>query len=485
VTRIPPIHQQNNNKFSDYVPCKTPLNMTISANGMDIPLHPLDLTTGQDRSSQTCIGTIQAADDIMSSAHLGDMILGVPFLRNVYTVLAHDIPLANGSFDTEAAKNNQTFNLRPRLGLISLTDPGVAMDEFHTVRVLGRPLSSAGSPDNGSEQPASGGVSNRGLSVGLKVLLGLVGAFALALLLFAVRFWWQRKKWNKSLGKVRQLDAINGSDVENPSDSPEDVERVHSGATDTGGFSAAQLRDFKLDEYMSRQGTHSTYTEDTLRTKVGPDDQDHGEEMLVDEFGLVYFGRPGKGKKGRDSTTSRSFSSFPDQATMVGMGIGEPDEARLSRRLGLTAFPPASPGLLGMEGSSRRRSDQSSTYFRASSGPNPSEPLLASRSSPWVGWNDSYPPAVESPITEDGGPGQGGEFGERDSMVGVGAYNRRRSSSEGSDPARPTSSRTRTSSNGPPISGTPRHSRIQSSFDHTVADPLLSPPSPLDGCNRA
>jgi len=485
VNRIPPIHQQNNNKFPDYVPCKTPLNMTISANGMDIPLHPLDLTTGQDKSSQTCIGTIQAADELLSSARLGDMILGVPFLRSVYTVLAHDVPLANGSFDTGAAKNHQAFQLRPRLGLISLTDPGVAMDEFHTVRVLGRPLSSAGSPDDGSKQSASGGVSNHGLSVGLKVLLGLVGAFALALLLFAVRFWWQRRKWNKTLGKVRQLNTINGSDVENPSDLPEDIERVQSGAAGTGSFSAAQLRDLKLDEYMSRKDTHSTYTEDTLRTKVGQDDQDHGEEMLVDEFGLVYFGRPGKGKKGRNSTTSRSFSSFPDQATMAGMGIGEPDEARLSRRLGLTAFPPTSPGLLGMEDSSRRRSDQSSTHFRALSGPNPSEPLLISQSSPWVGWNDSeYIPAVESPLTEDADPGWGREFGDRDSMVGVGAYDRHRSSNGGGD-ARPTSSRTRTSSSGPPIPGVPRHSRVQSSFDHTVADPLLPPPSPLYGCNRA
>jgi hypothetical protein len=55
------------------------------------------------------------------------------------------------------------------------------MDEFHTVRVLGQPLSSAGTPDSGSKPSSSEGVSSHGLSVGLKVLLGLVGAFALAL----------------------------------------------------------------------------------------------------------------------------------------------------------------------------------------------------------------------------------------------------------------------------------------------------------------
>ena len=471
---FPSVFYLNNNRFSDYVPCKTPLNMTISANGMAIPLHPLDLTTGQDSSSQMCIGTIQAADELLSgSTHIGDMILGVPFLRSVYTVLAHDVPLANGSFDTQAAKNHQTLQINPRLGLLSLTDPGVAMDEFHTVRVLGQPLSSAGSPDSGSKPSSSEGVSNRGLSVGLKILLGLVGAFALALLLFAARFWWQRRKWNKSLRKVQQLDASGGLDTENPSDSPGDVplEHAQSRAAGSSGLTVAQLRDLKLDEFMSRKGIHSTYTVDTSQTKVEPDNQDHGEEMLVDEFGLVYFGRPGKEKKGRNSTSSRSFSPFPEQVTMVGMGIGEPDEARLSRRLGFTAFPLSSPGPPEMDGSSRRRSDQPSAHFRISGGPNSSEPLLTPQSRSSVEWNDSYFP----PFREAAGPGWGEESEIRDSMVGIGTYGRRRSSSGGNDLPRPTSSRTRTSSSGLRTSGVPRHSRAQSSFDHKAEDPLLPP----------
>ncbi|KAF9651667.1 acid protease [Thelephora ganbajun] len=480
---IHPAHDRNY-----YVPCKTPLNMTISVNGMDIPLHPLDLTTGQDRSSQMCTGTIQAADELLYSVRLGDMILGVPFLRNVYTVLAHDIPLANGSFDTEAAKNHQTFQIRPRLGLKSLTDPDVAMDEFRTVRVLGQPLSSADPLDNGPKHPASTGVSNHGLSIGLKVLSALVGAFALTLLLFAVRFWWQRRKWIKSLEKVRQLDANSGSDTRNPSDLPNDVplDRVQSGAADLSGLTAAQLRDLELDEYMSRKGAHSISTVDSLRTKVELEDQDHGEEMLVDEFGLVYFGRPGKERKGRNSTASYSFSSFPDQATMVGMGIGEPDEVRLSQRLGLTAFPPPSPGPLRTEGSSRRRSDQSSAHFRIPSGSNSSEPLLASQSRSSVGWSDSYSLAVETPLKEDAGPGWGEEFGTRDSMVGVGAHNRRSSSNRGDDSPQPASFGTRASPSGPPTAGVSRHSRVQNSFDHTAEDPLLPPSTTLEkGFNHA
>ena len=438
---------------------------------MVIPLHPLDLTTGQGRSSQTCVGTIQAADELLDSTHLGDMILGVPFLRSVYTVLAHDIPFANGSFDTGAGNNPQPFQIRPRLGLIGLTDPNVAMDEFHTVRVLGQPLSSPGS---------SGAASNHGLSVGLKVLIGLVGTFAFALLLFGGRFLWQRRKWNKSLGKVRQLNASNGSDAENPSSSPDaPPERVQSGVTDSSSLTAAQLRDLEVDEYMSRKGVHSTYTVDTSRTKVEPDNQDRGEEMLVDEFGLVYFGKPGKEKKGRNSTTSRSFASFPDQSTMVGMGIGEPDEARLSRRLGFTTFPGET------EGSNPRRSDQFNTHLRTSSGPNPSEPLLTSQLRSSAGWNDPSLPAVEPPLREDMGPSLGEEPGTRDSMVGVGAHNRHRPSNRDPYMGRPPPSGARPSSSGLPAPGAPRHMRAQSSVDHTAEDPLLPLSPSLQGRNRA
>lgn len=452
--------------------------MTISANGMTIPLHPLDLTTGQDQSSQICIGTIQAADDLLSSNRLGDMILGVPFLRNVYTVLAHDTPLANGSFNTRAARYPGNIRILPRLGLISLTDPEVAMDEFHTVRVLGKPLSSAGPPEG---QSSSGGASNHGLSVGLKVLLGLIGAFALALLLFAVRFWWQRRRWNESLEKVAQLEASTGTGTENSSGSPSDVplDRVRSGATGSGGLTAAQLRELKLDEFMSRKGVHSTYTVDSSQTKVEPDSQDNGEEMLVDEFGLVYFGRPGKEKKGRSSTSSRSFSPFPDQFTTVGMGIGEPDEARLSRRFGLTAFPPSSPVPPGADGPSRSRSGQFSAHFRVPSGPHPSEPLLASQPRSSVGWNDSYPPTVEAHSKENPALGSDEEPETRDSMVGVGVRNLRTSFNGGGDFARPILSMPRTSSNGLRTVGMPRHSRAQSSFDLKAEDPLLPPSGTL------
>src|SRR5882762_5497317 len=74
---------------TDYVPCTTPLNMSITLDGRgEIPLHPLDLTAEplDSPTSGTCVGTIQASDSTFSNptSNVGDMILGVPFLRNTY-----------------------------------------------------------------------------------------------------------------------------------------------------------------------------------------------------------------------------------------------------------------------------------------------------------------------------------------------------------------------------------------------------------------
>jgi hypothetical protein len=104
---------------SDYVPCTTPLNMTITLD--DRPDIPLDLTP-QDNQAELCIGLIQTADSQLSnpSNFLGDIILGVPFCRNVDTIMAYTAPNANGSFSLSwmVITLNQTIN--PMLGLLSL-----------------------------------------------------------------------------------------------------------------------------------------------------------------------------------------------------------------------------------------------------------------------------------------------------------------------------------------------------------------------------
>ena len=187
---------------TDYVPCTTPINMTITIAGQpEIPLHPLDLTTESQAnpSSSTCVGLIQTAGGIMdTSPTVSDMILGVPFLRNVYTVMAYDVPDARGIFPNNSASDADDL-LHPQVGLLSLTDPTRAMQEFNNVRVLNVPLSS-GNP--ASDQAIS---SNKGrLSVGIDVLLALVGVIGACFALFGLRWFVVRRRLRQS----SYLDAV-------------------------------------------------------------------------------------------------------------------------------------------------------------------------------------------------------------------------------------------------------------------------------------
>ncbi|KAF7351403.1 Peptidase A1 domain-containing protein [Mycena sanguinolenta] len=170
------VHPAADNMY--YFPCTTPLNLTITLDDRaEIPIHPLDLSSlpGSDAPDQSsCIGMIQTSADATlrnPSSGIGDIVLGVPFLRNVYTVLAYDPPFSNGSFPPTSLNDT---TVRPRLGLLGLTNPTVALDEFHRVRVLNQPLS-----DDGGGAVTSGG--SRKMSVGIDVLIGLAGFIGLCL----------------------------------------------------------------------------------------------------------------------------------------------------------------------------------------------------------------------------------------------------------------------------------------------------------------
>jgi hypothetical protein len=168
--------------------------MTITFDGhSEIPLHPLDLTaiSQTDPSSSTCVGLIQTGGGAMDTSPGGtDMILGVPFLRNVYTVMAYDNPDASGAFPTSSDPNI----LHPRVGLLSLTNATLAMQEFNNVRLLNQPLSSGN-----SSSPSSGATSSTGkLPVGVGVLLALVGVMVACGALFGLRWFLVRRQLRRS-----------------------------------------------------------------------------------------------------------------------------------------------------------------------------------------------------------------------------------------------------------------------------------------------
>ena len=251
--------------------------MTITLdNRPEIPLHPLDLTGEPPvgaAASTFCVGLIQAADAYLtrSDSDTGDMILGVPFLRNVYTVMAYDPPDARGAFNPN---RSVSASINPRLGLLQLTDPTVALAEFKRVRVYNEPLNPSAAPSS----PAGSGVRRR--NVGINVLIGLAGFVGLCFLLFAGRWavgrWATRrssgvgvagekkgKKWAGGLGGAYRMSR----------------KRSHGSAGVPPSEEA--LRRVRYDSYMRKERLGSAYTaSDSTRTRVNSDvDPDVDGEM--------------------------------------------------------------------------------------------------------------------------------------------------------------------------------------------------------------
>ena len=314
---------------SDYVPCNTPLNMTITLDDRpEIPLHPLDLTADppQDNQADFCIGLIQTADSELSnpSNSLGDIILGVPFLRNVYTVMAYTAPDANGSF---APVNGSNQTITPMLGLLSLTDPTIALEEFHTVRELKEPISGGNSSGGSAGESSSNSSVNLGgkkLSVGIVVLIGILSFFGLCFVLFVARWFIFRRKYRKTM-----LSA-----------SHEDDSGVEKSSTTTEELMLTKTMSSK-DEKGSLGFFKSDLEETALAVDVGDekilsDSSDDGTNVAVLEDGRVISEVLG-GERGSMVSGDNTFVQYQQK-------VNNPYPAQETDHLH-SSLPPSSPPL--------------------------------------------------------------------------------------------------------------------------------------------
>lgn len=242
--------------------------MTITLDGQpELPIHPLDLTSepsGQN-SAQYCVGLIQADDaQLAATTSHGDMILGVPFMRNVYTVLAYEPPPFNVSVYS---------GIDPVLGFLGLTNITQALEEFNNVRILNQPLSGPTSNQNTRS-------SDEKLSVGLKVLIGLAGFFALCFILFGLKWLLTRRQWKKQ--GVVDGDGVKMGEGEYKA---YQLTRRHSRSSEEGGPPASTLRTLAFSSYAMRKEKLFEYTVDSNRTRVEPDSD------AVGQFGEWQFNR--------------------------------------------------------------------------------------------------------------------------------------------------------------------------------------------------
>jgi len=112
------------------IPCDQLLNVSFYIGGVEIPVHPLDLNIGWTLPNGTsvCYGAFQpSVIDWPEASQQFDMILGMAFLRNVYTLIDF------GDF----VDVNKTEKTPPFIQMMPLTLPDIAHSDFVTERLQG------------------------------------------------------------------------------------------------------------------------------------------------------------------------------------------------------------------------------------------------------------------------------------------------------------------------------------------------------------
>jgi hypothetical protein len=114
------------------LPCQQMLNLTFTFSGNQYPIHPLDVVNNDfsltdSNGNPICIGAFQPITSAFSLLGNYDMILGMGFLRNTYTLLDY------GNF-VSATSNDRG---EPFVQMLSVTDANSAYADFVKVRLNG------------------------------------------------------------------------------------------------------------------------------------------------------------------------------------------------------------------------------------------------------------------------------------------------------------------------------------------------------------
>ncbi|KAH8109296.1 acid protease [Phellopilus nigrolimitatus] len=114
------------------IPCTQMLNISFKFGGVEYPIHPLDTSSSDfgltdSSGNAVCVGTFQPITSAFSLLGEYDLILGMAFLRNTYTLI--DL----GNFVEGSSKDAQN----PFVQMLSVTDLTNAHADFVKVRMNG------------------------------------------------------------------------------------------------------------------------------------------------------------------------------------------------------------------------------------------------------------------------------------------------------------------------------------------------------------
>ncbi|OBZ68990.1 putative aspartic-type endopeptidase CTSD [Grifola frondosa] len=124
------------------IPCDQLLNISFKFGGVDYPIHPLDVSSSDfnmvdSSGNPTCVGTFQPITSAFSLLGEYDIILGMAFMRNVYSLFDY------GDFiDNSALDRNDPF-----VQLLSITDVAQSHSDFVKARLNGVDTTSDTSQD--------------------------------------------------------------------------------------------------------------------------------------------------------------------------------------------------------------------------------------------------------------------------------------------------------------------------------------------------
>lgn len=330
--------------------------MTITLDDRsEIPLHPLDLSTSSQTAGSYCLAMIQSSSSFSAPGFaLPDLVLGVPFLRNAYMVMAYEHPNTNGSFTSQNTYQEAGEQVNPQLGLLSLTNITQAMLEFNQTR-LGNM--------SGVTKHASSPSPSKKLPVGIDILLGCIGFLALCGLIFGARWLYYRRTRRKAA-----KDAFEADNKDSVPDLMRYTLARHTSTSDR--YSMAESAKSRTRRPSPLSNVPSYGTDRSSFTHVGS-----GSDG--DEFGF----RKAVATTGGLRTSVASWDSFYADSTLGGDGP-YPSMQRHSYARAALDSPPGSPGLPGHEREGSRGSvsgdmvSPESTHRRLDSDDGLAVPLL-------------------------------------------------------------------------------------------------------------
>ena len=204
-----------------YVPCNLQLNITVGLGGIRIPIHPLDASlqtgsgNGPSGDGSVCLGSFQALRSLSGNSNganlntsflPADFVLSPAFMRSAYTVFSCD----GGLNTSEAAAANMTVAspCQASIGLRSLVNMTTATQQFTAVRIKKQTLGQSGL--HGGGHTSSGSGNTKGLSEGIKVVIGCVCAIVVIAVLFGVALWRLRRRRRRIAAARAALLAAQG-----------------------------------------------------------------------------------------------------------------------------------------------------------------------------------------------------------------------------------------------------------------------------------